>query len=113
VHTLWEQRGAVFLDAREHGDVEDYFMDHLPGAYDVPYSSFTTAFASVRPQLPPSVPLVVYGTDQPCDKGLRVARNLVAEGYRVYLLSGGFPAWKKAALPLQGGHNRGEVGVAP
>jgi rhodanese-related sulfurtransferase len=114
IHSLWLHQGASFLDGREHEDVQNYPMNHVPGAYEVYYSKFTTTFAAVRPQLPADKPVVVYGTGEPCDHALRVAKYLVAEyGYHVYFLTGGFPAWEKAGYPELGGPDRGAVGVAP
>lgn len=117
VAAMWQSKSAVFVDARKLKDDlrnEDYRFNHIPGAFNLPYNEFTKAFAEVQPQLKPEVPVVVYGYSETCGAAVRVAKLLAVEhGYQVYLLEGGFSAWDKAGLPVKGGRERGEVGVAP
>jgi rhodanese-related sulfurtransferase len=108
-YAFWKQRG-VFLDGRPHSD---YIFNHLPGAYTLPSDEFTEAWAAIGGLKKDGI-VVFYGSADPCDTALRVAKRLAFEyGYEVYLLPGGYPAWEKAGYPLQGGHARGEPGVAP
>jgi rhodanese-related sulfurtransferase len=108
-YAFWKHRG-LFLDGRPHAD---YIFNHIPGAYSLPDDDFTKAYADLG-GLKKGPPLVIYGSADPCDPALRVAKRLAVEyGYAVCLLPGGFPAWQKAGYPLQGGHDRGASGVAP
>jgi rhodanese-related sulfurtransferase len=107
-HALWEQRAAVFVDARSH---QDYIFNHLPGALEMPYRDFSQALARSGDLLARDGLVVIYDGGKPCGEGVRVSKRL--SWARVALLDGGFPAWEQAGYPVQGGHERGEVGRAP
>jgi len=82
---------------------QHYAAGHIPGAKHAPTGHGADAAAGVpRDQL-----VLTY-----CDKKQRakasqeyrcerVAGKAAAQGYRVAVLDGGFPAWRRAGLPVE------------
>lgn len=108
-YALWQQRAALFVDARPH---EDYIFNHLPGAFEMPYRDFTRAQQQFAELLNSASLIVIYDAgERPCAEAVRVSKRL--SGPRIALLRGGYPAWESAGYPVKGGHDRGEVGQTP
>jgi rhodanese-related sulfurtransferase len=108
---LWQEASAAFVDARPH---EEYIFNHVPGAVNLPYRKFSSSFAENESLLAPTGVVVIYGDGKPCGDHLRVAKLLAARGFtKIKLLHGGYPAWEAGGYPVQGGHTRGQMGVAP
>lgn len=108
-HALWQQRAALFVDARSH---QDYIFNHLPGALEMPYRDFTRAQREFGDLLKNASLIVIYDAgERPCAEAVRVSKRLA--GPRIALLRGGYPAWESAGYPVKGGHDRGEVGMIP
>jgi rhodanese-related sulfurtransferase len=94
---LMNDENALVLDVREDKERAD---GRLPNAVHVPMSQL----AQRAPELARSAkrPVIVY-----CDRGTRArgaAGVLGKSGFeRVYLLRGGFRAWREAGLPVHKG----------
>ncbi len=108
-YALWQQRTALFVDARPH---EDYIFNHLPGALEMPYRDFSRAHREFADLLEGASLIIIYDAgERPCAEAVRVTKRLF--GSRIALLRGGYPAWESAGYPVKGGHDRGEVGKTP
>ncbi len=92
---LINRQNAVLLDVREPKDFEG---GHLPSAVHIPLSQL----GSRSPELAKltSRPVIAY-----CDRGQRsrAAGSALAKlGFAdIYLLTGGYRAWKDAGLPVE------------
>jgi rhodanese-related sulfurtransferase len=76
-----------------------YRRRHLPGALNLTEEDAADRAAEVLPDR--SAPVVVYSTDQDCDRGPGLATRLEELGYTdVRLYSAGIEDWAGAGLPL-------------
>jgi TolB-like protein/rhodanese-related sulfurtransferase/Flp pilus assembly protein TadD len=92
--------GVPFVDVRA---APDYALGHVPGAVNL-----SLVFALDRESLgkvaAPDAPVVFYCHTKYCDYSAFASAKAVAWGYsRVYRFSGGFPEWKNAGYPVEGG----------
>lgn len=80
-----------------------YSAGHIPGARNAPTGHGATAAQGV----PPDRLVVTYcdmrqrakaSQEYRCE---RVAGKAAAQGHRVAVLDGGFPAWRRAGLPIE------------
>ncbi len=77
--------GAFLVDLRLP---EEYRVEHIPGAVNIPYSRLKDCRS-----LPRDLLLILY-----CERGavsMVAARELAARGYRVKTLIGGIRAWRQ------------------
>jgi len=101
---LWAAQAVVVLDARNSGD---YAQDHIPGSLSLPYWELSSAYPAVAARLPHDRPLLItcYGSE--CGLSMRLAKRLLADGYRdLIVLRGGIAAWEAAGYPLTGPEGR-------
>ncbi|MBK1882152.1 rhodanese-like domain-containing protein [Luteolibacter pohnpeiensis] len=99
---LQQTDGALIYDVRP-GFV--YAFGHVPGAVSWP----KRAFASKLSQFEPAIlaanrsgkPVVLYCTDAECPDSRTVAGWLTDRGLDVYVLEGGWAAWKEGDLPTE------------
>jgi rhodanese-related sulfurtransferase len=92
---LMNDENALVLDVREDKELA---AGRLPNAVHVPMAQLATRAGELARSA--KRPVIVY-----CDRGLRArgaAGVLGRNGFeRVYLLRGGFRAWRDAGLPVQ------------
>jgi len=78
---------------------------HIPGALSWPKNLFATQLAAreaeIRAATTAKRPVVLYCTDQSCPDSDKVATRLAALGHSVFILDGGYAAWKAAELPSE------------
>ena len=91
---LMNNENAVVLDVRE---AKEAALGRLPNAVQIPLSELKTRAGELAKSV--KRPVIVY-----CDRGQR-SRNAVGvlgkNGFeRIYLLRGGFNAWRDAGLPV-------------
>jgi len=87
--------GAVWVDARPDHEFEE---EHVPGAIQLNEDRWNELLPMMLEQWSPEKRVVVYcGTEQ-CNASREVARRLrkEAELTNVFILSGGWDAWKGA-----------------
>ena len=92
---LMNNENALLLDVRE---AKEATAGRLPNAVQIPLSELKTRVGELAKSV--KRPVIVY-----CDRGQR-SRGAVAvlgkQGFeRVFVLRGGFNAWKDAGLPVQ------------
>ena len=78
---------------------------HIPGALSWPKNSFASQLAAREAEIHAATsakrPVVLYCTDQSCPDSDKVATRLAALGHSVFILDGGYAAWKAAELPSE------------
>jgi len=93
--------GGVFVDARA---VEIYEEGHLPKALSLPLGEYETALPNFREKVPEETMLIVYCSGFGCTDSFDLGVLLLAAGYRdVRVFEGGFPEWRDAGRPVEGG----------
>ncbi|HEY4084687.1 MAG TPA: rhodanese-like domain-containing protein [Bryobacteraceae bacterium] len=88
--------GAWIFDVRSHGYYEKGTM-RIQGSRRVDPNSLTEEMAS----LPKDKAIVLYCTCVRESTSAHVARVMDKSGFDVWVLEGGFRAWKKAGLPVE------------
>jgi rhodanese-related sulfurtransferase len=99
---LQQGGGALIYDARP-SFVRAF--GHVPGSVGWPRSSVQIDWAVHEPELKAAVaankPVVIYCTDLECPDAKFVADKVAARGYSVFVLTGGYAAWKEAGLAVE------------
>lgn len=91
---LINRQSAVVIDVSEPSE---YKAGHLPGAINVPLSTFTQGVASLNKYKERPVIVVARG-----NQALKAATQLRKRGFTsVSLMAGGMSAWEKESLPLE------------
>jgi len=85
-------RDFALLDVR---DAATYARAHVPGAINLPKGKWQNAKGLAKDRLN-----VLYCYDQTCHLAAEAARDLVALGYPVIEMEGGFAAWEAKSLPV-------------
>lgn len=94
-----ESGEAVFVDARETAFFE---LGHIPGAVNLPRSTFQQAFESFSQRVKKDHPLIVYCSESSCVDSSVVAKALVRLGYsKVEIYQGGWEEWEAADQPRE------------
>lgn len=101
------QRGAVVvLDVRPSAE---FGAGHIAGARSVPLGELRKHLKV----LPPGAEVVAYCRGPYCVYADSAVRELSRKGFRARRLVDGFPEWKRAGLPVEGGrHPDSEEGAA-
>jgi len=73
----------------------DFARSHVPGAINLPRGKWQNATGLAKDRLN-----VLYCYDQTCHLAAEAARDLVALGYPVIEMEGGFAAWEAKSLPV-------------
>lgn len=91
----------LFVDAREP---EEYQTGHIKNAINLPFDTFDDHWPQIEPLLPKDAKIVTYCSGTECDASLLLARLLTQRyGYKtVEIFFGGWPAWSKKQLPIDG-----------
>lgn len=79
---------------------EEYAAGHLPGAINIPLAELEQHLA----QLPADNEVVAYCRGPYCVLAYEAVARLRAKGFTARRLEEGFPEWKQAGLPVQGGN---------
>ena len=97
---LYNQKAAVFIDARDQWDFSD---NHIVGAVNIPEFSFTSDNKTLSTIDKESL-IIVYCDGDDCDTSKRLVTELLDVGYKnVYVFLGGFTEWSEANLPVENG----------
>ena len=83
---------VVVIDVRFPSD---FAKAHVPGAINLPKGKWQSAAGLAKDRLN-----VLYCYDQTCHLAAEAARELVAQGYPVVEMEGGFAAWEAKSLPV-------------
>jgi rhodanese-related sulfurtransferase len=73
----------------------DFRKAHVPGAINLPKGKWSNPEGLAKDRLN-----VLYCYDATCHLAAEAARELVAQGYPVMEMEGGFAAWEAKSLPL-------------
>ena len=73
----------------------DFRKAHVPGAINLPKGKWADAAGLSKDR-----PNVLYCYDQTCHLAAEAARELIAQGYPVIEMVGGFAAWEGKSLPV-------------
>lgn len=73
----------------------DFAKAHVPGAINLPKGKWERATGLSKDK-----PVVLYCYDATCHLAAEAARTLVAQGYPVVEMEGGFAAWEAKSLPV-------------
>lgn len=93
--------GAVPVDARAR---EIYDEGHLPSARSLPLGEVAELIESFVEAVPADSVLLVYCSGYGCPDSFDLGVRLLSEGYRnVRVFEGGYPEWRDAGLPVEGG----------
>jgi rhodanese-related sulfurtransferase len=99
--TKFQQRDAVFIDAR---DLEDYEYGRIKGAISFPYDYMEDYWDRVVPGLSRDKQYIIYCSGTECELSLFMARELVYNGFeKVFVFYGGWREWERAGLPIERG----------
>lgn len=88
---------ALYLDVRP---LSAYEQERIHGAIAFPSDDFAAAYEEIRVFLGSDVKLIAYGDETL--PAVRAAEFLKARGHTAWVLEGGWKAWKKAHLPVEG-----------
>lgn len=89
---------ALFVDGR---DAFDYDMGHIPGAVNIPLHE-ALADPAVLDVLPQNRRLVVYCSNDLCDKAAKLAAMLTRQGRHADTFPGGLQTWAEYGWPTEG-----------
>jgi len=88
---------VLWIDSRKR---EQFDKEHIPGALPLNENEWDECLVgiAVARSLDPDRKLVIYCNEEECDSSMDVALRLRKEtGWdKVYVLDGGWPAWKRA-----------------
>lgn len=87
---------VTVLDVRPE---TEFGLGHLPSALNIPWSDLKKRLA----ELPKERDIVAYCRGPYCVLSFEAVALLRARGYTVRRLEDGFPEWKAAGLPVEGG----------
>ncbi len=94
-----EEGSALAIDAR---DAKYFEEGHIPGAINLPASTFGETFAETGDTLPRDFPLIVYCQGGPCDESFDVLEHLeVLEFQSLHIYKGGWLEWEEKKLPVE------------
>lgn len=89
----------VLLDARTP---DKYITGYIPGAINLPITTFEKTYPAVAPKLEAGKTLVLYCIGYDCIDSALLAHQLYLQGHReIYVYKGGFQEWQNLGLPVQ------------
>ena len=101
VKELYDRNEALFVDAR---DAVTYAAAHIQGARSLPLDVIDAWLPRFITEVPPTATLVIYCNGYDCHDSREVGARLLRAGYRtVYVFEGGYPEWRDAGYPTEGG----------
>jgi rhodanese-related sulfurtransferase len=97
---LHGREGVVFVDGRS---MNDWKQSRIPGSLALPTGEFDKRYPPLRARLRKAEIMVQYCHGESCAQADFLAQVLAAKGHKnIAVFWGGFPAWKKAGLGLEG-----------
>ncbi len=87
---------VIVLDVRPE---TEFALGHLPSALNIPWPDLKKRLA----ELPKGREIVAYCRGPYCVLSFEAVALLRARGYTVHRLEDGFPEWRAAGLPVEGG----------
>ena len=101
VKELYDRKEALFVDARDAGA---YASGHIAGARSFPLGESDARLPRFITEVPPTTTLVVYCNGYDCHDSRELGVKFLRAGYRsVYVFEGGYPEWRDAGYPTEGG----------
>lgn len=101
VKEIFDDGGAVFIDARSESDYDD---GHIPGAVSVPLLSFEDNIEKFYETYPTDTPLITYCSGRECQDSHELATFLRDIGYtNVNVFIDGYPVWQDHGFPVESG----------
>ncbi len=93
--------GAILIDSRNSLDFQE---SHLAGAISLPFATQGEHLEDFKSQVSVAQTLVIYCSGYGCTDSFDLGLVLIREGYTdVLVYEGGFPEWRDAGRPLEGG----------
>ena len=89
---------VTILDVRPE---DEFALGHLPGALNIPLGKLEQRLG----ELPAGREVIAYCRGPYCVLSFEAVAALRARGYRVRRLEDGYPEWKAAGFPVEGGLN--------
>lgn len=91
--------GLVLIDARAP---QDFATGHIPGARNMPLSSFTGRPGDLDPSIAKGKAIVVYGENPGSPVARGTTKRLLASGYEsVFFFGGGISEWKRGGYDVK------------
>ncbi|KAF0219470.1 MAG: rhodanese domain-containing [Geobacteraceae bacterium] len=101
VKEFYDRKEAVFVDAR---DGTAFAASHIIGALSLPLGETEVKLPQFKAKVPQTTLLVVYCNGYDCHDSMDLGKKLLLAGYRtVFVFEGGYPEWKDAGYPVEGG----------
>ncbi|MFN0010272.1 MAG: rhodanese-like domain-containing protein [Phycisphaerales bacterium] len=91
--------GLVLIDARAP---QDFATGHIPGARNMPLSSFTGRPGDLDPSIANGKTIVVYGENPGSPVARGTTKRMLASGYEdVFFFGGGISEWKRGGYEVR------------
>lgn len=101
VKELYDRKEAVFVDAR---DGATFAAGHITGSISFPLGEAEAQSSFFKKRVPLSKPVVVYCNGYDCHDSRDLGEKLLMRGYgTIYVFEGGYPEWRDAGYPTEGG----------
>lgn len=101
VKELYDRKEALFVDAR---DSAAFSAGHIKGAVSLPVGALEARLPLFIATVPPTALLVAYCNGYDCHDSRDLGARLMGAGFRtVYVFEGGYPDWRDAGYPTEGG----------
>jgi len=101
VKELYDRKEGAFVDAR---DMETYASRHIKGALSLPSGEADAGLAAFGARVNKETTIVVYCNGFDCHDSMELGSRLLKAGFRrVYVFLGGYPEWRDAGYPTEGG----------
>ncbi len=102
-----DQGNAVFVDVRS---AYAYEAGHIPGALHLPLQTGTDRLRRELATHPTDIRIITYCSGGGCRSSYTLAKRLVKELIRseIYVMTGGWPAWRAAGFPITVGVETGQ-----
>lgn len=102
VKELYDRKEALYVDAR---NANEFAAGHITGAVSLPAGTVDTRLPLFISSVAPTTMLVVYCNGYDCHDSRDLGAKLMKAGYRaVYVFEGGYPEWRDAGYPTEGGN---------
>ena len=91
--------GVVLIDARAP---QDFSACHIPGAKNIPMTSFTGREGDLDPTITKGKTIVVYGDNPGSSIARGTTKRMLASGYEgVFFFGGGLSEWKRNGFDVK------------
>ncbi len=92
------ESGAYFIDVRKDSDWD---AGRIPGAIHLELHSNFHEIA-LSSEIKKDTPVIIYCNGENCTRSAKAAVKAISWGFtQVYYYRDGFPAWKKALMPIE------------